>query len=209
MSLRQALEIGRRAVEAARGGEGVVITTGTDTMEELAVLCAMLHGAQAPIVLTGANRPGSAPGADGAANLVDAFEWARGNGGDPTNMSWGSTCGGAQDFMSRYVDWAVRNLSATIVIAAGNHDGRCSDAAGDQKVSSPGIAWSVITVGSSGTYTVTITTPEGYSGSAAVKVTVNTAAVPVISRNRRCACAMPDCRMTWASSSATERLGFS
>jgi hypothetical protein len=33
----------------------------------------------------------------------------------------------------------------------------------------------------SGTYTVTITTPEGCSGSAAVKVTVNTAAVPVIS----------------------------
>ena len=72
LSLRQALEIARRAAAAARGGEGVVITTGTDTMEELAVLCAMLHGAEAPIVLTGANRPGSAPGADGAANLIDA-----------------------------------------------------------------------------------------------------------------------------------------
>jgi L-asparaginase/Glu-tRNA(Gln) amidotransferase subunit D len=39
----------------------VVITTGTDTMEELAVLCALLHAADAPIVLTGANRPGSRP----------------------------------------------------------------------------------------------------------------------------------------------------
>ncbi len=72
LSLSQALEIARRATDAARGGEGVVITTGTDTMEELAVVCAMLHGAEAPIVLTGANRPGSAPGADGAANLIDA-----------------------------------------------------------------------------------------------------------------------------------------
>jgi L-asparaginase len=77
ISLRQALEIARRATEAARDGEGIVITTGTDTMEELAVLCSLLHGdAGAPIVLTGANRPGSAPGADGAANLIDAVALA-------------------------------------------------------------------------------------------------------------------------------------
>ena len=49
-----------------------MITTGTDTMEELAVLCALLHGDDAPIVITGANRPGSSPGADGPANLLDA-----------------------------------------------------------------------------------------------------------------------------------------
>jgi L-asparaginase len=49
-----------------------VITTGTDTLEELAMLCALLHDAQAPIVLTGANRPASRPGADGPANLLDA-----------------------------------------------------------------------------------------------------------------------------------------
>ncbi|HEY1591364.1 MAG TPA: asparaginase domain-containing protein [Solirubrobacteraceae bacterium] len=72
MTLGQALEIARRAARGAAAGEGVVITTGTDTMEELAVVCAVLHDAVAPIVLTGANRPGSAPGADGAANLVDA-----------------------------------------------------------------------------------------------------------------------------------------
>lgn len=76
IGLRQALEIARRATDAARDGTGVVLTTGTDTMEELAVLCAMLHGGEAPIVLTGANRPGSAPGADGAANLIDAVALA-------------------------------------------------------------------------------------------------------------------------------------
>ncbi len=77
LSLSQALELAQRAVAAAREGEGVVITTGTDTMEELAVLCALLHGAAAPIVLTGANRPASAAGADGPANLSDAISVAR------------------------------------------------------------------------------------------------------------------------------------
>lgn len=72
LSLDQAFEVAKRACTAAEAGEGVVITTGTDTLEELAMLCAMLHGAAAPIILTGANRPGSSPGADGPANLVDA-----------------------------------------------------------------------------------------------------------------------------------------
>jgi L-asparaginase len=76
LSLRQALDVARRAAAAAGHGEGVVVTTGTDTMEELAVICAMLHGGQAPIVLTGANRPGSQPGADGPANLLDAVALA-------------------------------------------------------------------------------------------------------------------------------------
>jgi L-asparaginase len=72
LSLAQALEVARRACAAAEAGEGVVITTGTDTLEELAMVCAMLHRGDAPTILTGANRPGSSPGADGPANLVDA-----------------------------------------------------------------------------------------------------------------------------------------
>jgi L-asparaginase len=76
MTLEQAVEISRRAAQAIVAGEGVVITTGTDTMEELAVVCAVQHKEPAPIVLTGANRPGSAPGADGAANLIDAVALA-------------------------------------------------------------------------------------------------------------------------------------
>jgi L-asparaginase len=76
LSLDQALGVAQRAVAAAGSGEGVVITTGTDTMEEVAVLCAMLYGGEAPIVLTGANRPASSPGADGPANLLDAVALA-------------------------------------------------------------------------------------------------------------------------------------
>jgi L-asparaginase len=72
LTLEQALMVCSRAAAAARDGEGVVVTTGTDTLEELAMLCALLHGSPTPIVLTGANRPGSNPGADGPANLIDA-----------------------------------------------------------------------------------------------------------------------------------------
>lgn len=72
LSLRQALEVARRACATADGGEGVVITTGTDTLEELAMVCSLIYGGAAPIVITGANRPGSNPGADGPANLLDA-----------------------------------------------------------------------------------------------------------------------------------------
>ncbi|HZE04871.1 MAG TPA: asparaginase [Solirubrobacteraceae bacterium] len=76
IALPEALDLARHAARAAAGGEGVVITTGTDTMEELAVLCALQHTAAAPIVLTGANRTASAPGADGPANLLDAITLA-------------------------------------------------------------------------------------------------------------------------------------
>jgi L-asparaginase len=76
LSLRQALAIAERAREAAEADEGVVLTTGTDTLEELAAVCAMTYGGDAPIVLTGANRPASNPGADGPANLFDAVSLA-------------------------------------------------------------------------------------------------------------------------------------
>jgi L-asparaginase len=72
LSAADALAVARAACEETRAGRGVVITHGTDTLEETAVLCDVLHGRSEPIVLTGAIRPSSAPGADGPANLADA-----------------------------------------------------------------------------------------------------------------------------------------
>jgi hypothetical protein len=79
-------------------------------------------------------------------DLQRANEWGRGQGADPTNMSWGTVCGGFQTNMSRYVDWATKNLAQTFVISAGNNS--CGN--NDHKVSAPGLAWSVITVGATG-----------------------------------------------------------
>ncbi len=76
LSLADILLICREARDAARRGIGVVVTHGTDALEETAMLCDVIHDAEAPIVFTGAIRPATAAGADGPANLMDAVSVA-------------------------------------------------------------------------------------------------------------------------------------
>ncbi|WP_052091197.1 asparaginase, partial [Modestobacter caceresii] len=71
----------RELVAAARGClgdgmDGVVVTHGTDTLEESAYLADLVHDDPRPIVFTGAQRPFDSPAPDGPANLADALRVA-------------------------------------------------------------------------------------------------------------------------------------
>ncbi|MCP3753256.1 asparaginase [Pseudomonas sp. SBB6] len=63
-------------VQVEEGAQGVVLTQGTDTLEEVAYFLELLWPFDAPLILTGAMRAASEPGADGPANLLAAAQVA-------------------------------------------------------------------------------------------------------------------------------------
>ena len=69
------LTLGKRVAALARQGDvdGIVITHGTDTLEETAYVLQRVLQPRKPVVITCAMRPANAPDSDGPANLRDAF----------------------------------------------------------------------------------------------------------------------------------------
>ncbi|MDA8046039.1 MAG: asparaginase domain-containing protein [Actinomycetota bacterium] len=79
VGLEEGLELARQleAIRADWSADGIVVTVGTDTLEEIAFILEMVWAGLVPCVITGAMATPGTVGYDGDANLLDAVALAR------------------------------------------------------------------------------------------------------------------------------------
>jgi L-asparaginase len=113
LTFADVLDVVEQAGKAvADGATGIVLTQGTDTLEETAFLIDSVWPHEAPFVVTGAMRNPSQPGADGPANLRAALQVAA----DPASAQRGSLVVFADEIhTARYVRKSHSTSTATFV----------------------------------------------------------------------------------------------
>lgn len=100
------------ADSVAEGAVGVVVTQGTDSIEETAFVLDLLWSGDAPIVYTGAMRNPSLPGTDGPANLLSAVQIAASTAATGTGVT---ICLGDEIHAARFVHKSHTSSPSTFV----------------------------------------------------------------------------------------------
>ncbi len=75
-SMQDLYDLSLQVDEALKEQDGVVVTTGTDTMEEIAYFLDLTVQSPKPVVVTGSMRPWTVIGSDAQANLYNAIKLA-------------------------------------------------------------------------------------------------------------------------------------
>lgn len=119
------VEVARCVLDLRADHDAFIVTTGTDTLEEVAYGLALLLDEQVNLVVTGAMVPPYTDGFDGLANLMDASEICHGRAGAPVIVTIGGDRVSARNAV-KLRNGSTRAFGCTLDLGGGNEMSRDS-----------------------------------------------------------------------------------